>query len=154
MIVYHQNNVAAFKGGHVWYWPTQPLVIQHQRISVTSALAGLIKVINETVDIMEDEPAQVVAFFQYVNETVAITENIVDVLAAGAASLVEVVNETVEIVEGSLIAKGFVQVVNETVEITEGAVVWVLGVLCYPGARVRELAGTIVRTCLRFNRYD
>ena len=38
MIIYHQNNVAAFAGRHVWYWPLQALL--HPRVSVTSAAAA------------------------------------------------------------------------------------------------------------------
>lgn len=33
MIVYHQNNVAAFAGGHTNYWPGQ----LQQRVSITTA---------------------------------------------------------------------------------------------------------------------
>lgn len=36
MIIYHQNNVAAFAGNHVYYWVGQP-IIQAYRISATSA---------------------------------------------------------------------------------------------------------------------
>ncbi len=35
MIIYHQNNVAAFVGAHTWYWSLNP--ITKQRISVTTA---------------------------------------------------------------------------------------------------------------------
>lgn len=38
MIIYHQNNVAGFAGAHVWYWPVQPIVQPHIRISVAGAL--------------------------------------------------------------------------------------------------------------------
>lgn len=37
MIIYHQNNVAAFAGNHVWYWFLQPLVQLHMRIGVSPA---------------------------------------------------------------------------------------------------------------------
>jgi len=37
MIIHHQNNLAAFKGNHVYYWLPQGLI--QQRISVTSAAA-------------------------------------------------------------------------------------------------------------------
>ncbi len=35
MIIYHQNNVAAFVGAHTWYWSLNP--ITKQRIAVTTA---------------------------------------------------------------------------------------------------------------------
>ena len=38
MIIYHQRNVATFKGGHTFYWPLQPII--QQRISATSAAAA------------------------------------------------------------------------------------------------------------------
>ncbi len=38
MIIYHQSNIAAFKGGHTFYWPLQPII--QQRISATSAAAA------------------------------------------------------------------------------------------------------------------
>jgi hypothetical protein len=37
MTIYHQNNIAAFAGNHIFYWVGQPLF--HQRISITSAAA-------------------------------------------------------------------------------------------------------------------
>lgn len=38
MIIYHQNNVAAFAGNYTWYWQFQPII--YSRISVTSAAAA------------------------------------------------------------------------------------------------------------------
>jgi hypothetical protein len=38
MIVFHQNNVAAFAGNHVVIWLGQPIL--RQRVSVTSAAAA------------------------------------------------------------------------------------------------------------------
>lgn len=40
MIVYHQKNVAAFKGAHVHYWQTQPL-IEAYKVSKTTAAAAV-----------------------------------------------------------------------------------------------------------------
>ena len=40
MIIYHQDNVAAFAGAHTWYWLLNPLLFQ--RISVTSAAVGVV----------------------------------------------------------------------------------------------------------------
>lgn len=39
MIIYHKNNVAGFAGNHTWYWPTQPIIQLHTRISKTTAAA-------------------------------------------------------------------------------------------------------------------
>lgn len=38
MIIYHQDNVAAFSGGHTVYWIGQPL--QAQRVSKTTVAAA------------------------------------------------------------------------------------------------------------------
>lgn len=35
MIIIHQDNVAAFAGAHIWYWPLNPLL--NRKISVTTA---------------------------------------------------------------------------------------------------------------------
>ena len=35
MIIYHQENISAFAGNHIYYWIGQPLFAQ--QISVTSA---------------------------------------------------------------------------------------------------------------------
>lgn len=41
MIIYHQENVAAFAGNHTWYFQFQPIL--QSRISATSAVpAGAI----------------------------------------------------------------------------------------------------------------
>ncbi len=42
MIIYHQNNVAAFAGNHVWYWPLQPLGQLFHRVGVTPAAGGAV----------------------------------------------------------------------------------------------------------------
>lgn len=39
MIVYHQDNIAAFAGNHTFYWIGQP-IIQSGRITLTSAAAA------------------------------------------------------------------------------------------------------------------
>jgi len=38
VIIYHQSNVAAFVGGHIFYSPVQTIL--RQRISVTTAAAA------------------------------------------------------------------------------------------------------------------
>ena len=38
MIIYHQNNIAAFAGNHVFYSPLQSFLLQ--RVSITSAAAA------------------------------------------------------------------------------------------------------------------
>ncbi len=40
MIIYHKNHVAAFTGAHIWYWPLNPLVKQHDRIAISPAAAA------------------------------------------------------------------------------------------------------------------
>ncbi len=46
MIIHHQNNVAAFAGNHIWYWPLQPVVQLRARVGAPSdldnTLGGLI----------------------------------------------------------------------------------------------------------------
>jgi hypothetical protein len=39
MIIYHQSNIAAFAGNHVFYWIGQPFL--HPRITITSAAAAV-----------------------------------------------------------------------------------------------------------------
>jgi hypothetical protein len=39
VIIYHQNNIAAFAGAHIWYSPVQSVLVQ--RITETSAAAAV-----------------------------------------------------------------------------------------------------------------
>ena len=44
MIIYHQNNIAAFAGNHIWYWPLNPLIQRHIRIAI-SPTAGVARLL-------------------------------------------------------------------------------------------------------------
>ena len=40
MIIYHQNNVAAFVGAHTYYWPLQPLLYLYVSIALGPTPGG------------------------------------------------------------------------------------------------------------------
>lgn len=41
MIIYHKTHVAAFTGAHLFYWPTQPLLIQNARCVPVMVISGV-----------------------------------------------------------------------------------------------------------------
>ena len=41
MIIYHKTHVAAFTGAHLFYWPTQPLLVQNARCVPVIVIAGV-----------------------------------------------------------------------------------------------------------------
>ena len=47
MIIYHQNNVAAFVGAHIWYFQFQPVL--QSRISVTTVAPAAGRIMSSLV---------------------------------------------------------------------------------------------------------
>jgi len=48
VIIYHQNNLAAFAGNIIWYWPLQPLGQVFMRVAVSPAAGAANQLILST----------------------------------------------------------------------------------------------------------